>query len=78
MLGARCCTEKGREYLGYFDDPMEAYEAYKKTKEAYGKRLAERFKDTLSNKAYEVLSNYELTTIYPPDVSSCVDRIRKE
>jgi preprotein translocase subunit YajC len=75
---ARCCTEKGREYLGYFDDPMEAYGVYKKVKESYGRRLAERFKSTLSSEAYEVLSNYELTTIYAPDTSSCVDRILKE
>ena len=53
-------------------------EVYKKAKESYGRRLAERFKSTLSSKAYEVLSNYELTTVYAPDTSSCVDRILKE
>ena len=26
---ARCHTDKGREYLGYFNDPMSAYFAYK-------------------------------------------------
>lgn len=28
--------------------------------------------------AYEVLSDYKLTTIYAPDTSSCVERILKE
>lgn len=72
---ARCCTEKGREYLGYFDDPMEAYYKYKETKDAYGKRLAEKYKEGLSVQAYEKLANYELKTIYVPDVSSCIDRV---
>lgn len=69
---SRCHTDKGREYLGYFDDPMDAYFAYKLAKEAYAKVLAEKFKDVITIAAYEKLKTFELTKIYsePPHVCS--------
>lgn len=67
---ARCHTDNGREYLGYFDDPMDAHIAYKNTKEAYAKVLAEKFKDVITKQAYEALKNFKLTKVYsePPHV----------
>lgn len=61
---SRCHTAKGREYLGYFDDPMDAHYAYKKAKEAYARVLAEKYKDTLTKESYEKLSNFTLDKIY--------------
>lgn len=74
---ARCHTAKGREYLGYFDDPLEAHAAYKVAKEAYARVLADKFKDTLTTEAYEKLKTYELSQTYSPQLSSCVDRMLK-
>jgi len=51
--------------FGYFDDPMSAYYRYKEVKEAYGRKLAEKYKDGLSPESYNKLSNYVLETIYP-------------
>lgn len=65
---SRCHTDKGREYLGYFDDPMDAYFAYKKAKEAYARVLADKFKTVITPIAYEKLKTFELTKVYcePP------------
>lgn len=57
---ARCHTDKGREYLGYFDDPMMAYTAYKSKKEEYAKVLAEKYRATITKQAYENLMNFEV------------------
>lgn len=57
---ARCHTDKGREYLGYFDDPMEAHLAYKVKKEEYAKILAEKYKDVITPLAYEKLLNFKV------------------
>lgn len=61
---SRCHTDKGREYLGYFDDPMDAYRAYKKAKEKYAVVLAERYKNELTEKAYNLLLNFKLDQLY--------------
>lgn len=74
---ARCHTEKGREYLGYYDDPIEAFYSYKKAKENYAKVLAEKYKHSLTPSAYDKLSKYEITEMYAPQLSSCVDNLRK-
>lgn len=58
---ARCHTDKGREYLGYFDCPKEAHRTYKKTKEDYAKVLAERHKSKMTKQAYEKLLAFEVT-----------------
>jgi len=55
---ARCHTDKGREYLGYYDDPMSAFKVYKAAKESYAKVLAERYKHRLTDAAYEKLFNF--------------------
>jgi preprotein translocase subunit YajC len=55
---ARTCTDKGREYLGYYNTPEEAFYAYKARKEQYAKDLAEKWRDKIDPPAYEALMNY--------------------
>lgn len=68
---SRCHTDKGREYLGYFDDPMDAYYAYKLAKEKYAKILANRFRDVLTEKAYVKLHDYTLDKVYSEPTYDC-------
>lgn len=72
---SRCHTDKGREYLGYFDDPMEAYFAYKKAKEAYAKVLAEKFKSVITQQSYEALKRYELNMVYSEKPHVCSSQV---
>ena len=51
--------------------------AGKKEKEAFAKRLAEKYKHTLTSGAYEVLSSYTLRNTYAPDISICINDIIK-
>jgi hypothetical protein len=55
---ARTCTNKGREYLGFYPTPEEAFYAYKARKESYAKELAEKWRDKIDVHAYEALMNY--------------------
>jgi hypothetical protein len=61
---ARCHTDKGREYLGYYDDPMEAHLVYKRTKESYAVTLANRFKNVITDEAYLKLKQYKILSPY--------------
>lgn len=72
---SRCHTEKGREYLGYFDDPMDAYRAYKAKKEEFAKTLAEKYKNVITERAYAALKAFEITKIYPTDYSTSCDTL---
>ena len=74
---ARCHNDKGREYLGYYDDPMQGYYAYKQAKEAYAKVLAERFKNVLRKDAYLKLKDFELTMVYPDPPPMCSNNLIK-
>ena len=47
-----------REYLGSFKTELEAYNAYKKAKEAFVKEQAEKWKSKIDERAYEALMNY--------------------
>ena len=50
---------KGKpEHLGYFKTEVEAFNAYKQAKEAYLKEPADKYKDMLDPRAYEVLYDY--------------------
>lgn len=47
-------------YLGAFNTPEEAFNAYKVAKEEYLKELAERYIDYIPYKAYDALYNYTI------------------
>ena len=46
--------------LGYYDTPVDAFEAYKKEKEEYIKEVAEEYKDVIPTKLYNAMYNYEV------------------
>lgn len=49
-----------REYLGLYDTPEQAYQAYKAEKESYAKVLAEKWKGKIDERAYNALINYTM------------------
>lgn len=49
-----------RKYLGYFDTPELAFNAYKKAKESYIKEVANKWKDKIAPKVYEAMMKYEV------------------
>ena len=56
---ARVNKNKGkREYLGLFKTEIEAFNAYKKAKEAFVKEQANEWKGKIDDRAYEALMNY--------------------
>ena len=58
---ARVNKNKGKpEYLGSFKTELEAYNAYKKAKEAFVKEQANKWKDKIDIRAYNTLMNYEV------------------
>ncbi len=68
---ARCHTNNGREYLGYFDDPDSAHTAYKKRKEEYAKFLVEKYKQVITQQAYNNLLKYEVPKYFSKEVFNC-------
>lgn len=56
---ARCHMNGVREYLGYYDTPMQAFYKYKEVKEQYAKALAEKWKHMLELAAYDALIAYQ-------------------
>ena len=58
---AMVCKGKGRrEYLGYFNTEIEAYNAYKTAKEAFVKEQAKNWKSQIDDRAYKALMNYQV------------------
>lgn len=49
-----------QEYLGKFTTPEEAFEVYKKAKEAYLKDLAEKWRGRVDERVYCALMNYQV------------------
>lgn len=50
-----------RKHLGYFDTELEAYQAYKKAKEANVKRMALEWQDRIADNVFDALMNWQLT-----------------
>ena len=57
---AKCSTNSSR-FLGCFDTPEEAFNAYKEAKEVYIKLQAEKWRDQIDSRAYEALMCYEVS-----------------
>ena len=58
---ARVNKNKGcSEHLGYFKTEIEAFKAYKKTKEAFVKEQANKWKSQIDERAYNALMKYEV------------------
>ena len=53
-------NKEKREYLGFFKTEIEAFNAYKKAKEAFVKEQAEKWKSQIDLRAYEALMNYQV------------------
>ena len=58
---ARVSAGSKREFLGYFDCPQEAYQAYKIAKEANVKRMALEWQDRIASDVFDALMRWELT-----------------
>lgn len=50
-----------RRHLGYFDCPNEAYQAYKKAKEAHVKEKALEWQDRIAENVFQALMDWQLT-----------------
>ena len=58
-FAAQVSKSKGKkEHLGFFKTELEAYNAYKKAKEAFVKEQANKWKGKIDERAYEALINY--------------------
>ena len=56
---AQVSKNKGRsEHLGFFNTELEAFRAYKKTKESFIKEQANKWKSQIDERAYNALMNY--------------------
>ena len=56
---AQVSKNKGKqECLGYFKTETEAFNSYKKAKEAFVKEQADKWKSQIDKRAYEALMNY--------------------
>ena len=47
-------------HIGIFNTPEEAFQAYKVAKEDYIKKMADKWRDKISNRAYQALYNYQV------------------
>lgn len=55
---AALCIDGVRRGIGSFFTPEEAFQAYKIAKEAYIKKVANKWKDMLEDKVYKAMCNY--------------------
>ena len=58
---AQCTIEGINKYIGLFDTPTLAFEAYKAFKEDNIKHIAEKYKAIIDHRAYLALLNYEVS-----------------
>jgi hypothetical protein len=59
---AQLKENKKQKYIGYFDTIEEAFNAYKKAKEAYIKEVAQEYYDKgeITERVYDALMRYEV------------------
>lgn len=57
---AKCNIDKIKKYLGSYDTPEEAFQAYKHFKENYVKQIADEYKDLIPEKLYNAMYEYEV------------------
>jgi hypothetical protein len=57
---SRCMINNVYTFLGYFLTPEEAFQIYKITKENEIKRIADKWKDKLSDNVYQSMYNYQV------------------
>ena len=50
----------GNNFLGSYNTPEEAFQAYKTAKEQYIKEVADKWKGLISDKVYEAMYNYKV------------------
>lgn len=60
VFEARCRTCNGKETIGFFNTPDEAFNAYKKRKEEFIREVANEYKDKIPDKVYQALLRYEV------------------
>ena len=56
---ARCHSEGVRQYLGYYDTPLEAYLAYREAKIRAAKELTSKWQGQVDNRVIEALLKFE-------------------
>jgi len=59
-FGATCSIGGCQKFLGYYSTTEEAFQAYKETKEAYIKEVANKWKDQIDSRVYEALMNWSI------------------
>jgi len=57
---ARCHVGNERKYLGFYKTEEEAHSVYKQFKEQYARDLTEKWKDKITEQAYNALTAYEV------------------
>lgn len=55
-----CSTLEGRKFLGYYNTPEEAFNAYKEFKEAYIKEIANKYRYMIPKELYDGMYRWEV------------------
>ena len=60
MYHAQHTKNNRSEHIGYFNNPNDAFLAYKSARESYIKEVANKYKDQIDHRAYVALMNYTI------------------
>ena len=58
---AQLSTSTGRKHVGAFNNVIDAFAAYRKAKETYLVELAEKWKGSIDERAYDALISYQVS-----------------